>query len=128
MPNGSNPEEPSFMMKDNFTEKNIEKAGYEKDPITEEKLENYNIIAAPISSMVKEALKDFGLDPKSVLRTKNMFALGMVYWLFDRNLKYTEDYFDKKFKNKPELQRQIKLLCRAGYYYAETIEALNPGL
>ena len=70
----------------NFTEKNIEKAGYEKDPIKEEKLESYNIIAAPISSMVKEALKDFGLDPKSVLRTKNMFALGMVYWLFDRKL------------------------------------------
>ncbi len=82
----------------NFTEKNIEKAGYEKDPIKEEKLESYNVIAAPISFMVKEALKDFGLDPKSVLRTKNMFALGMVYWLFDRKLDYTEEYFDKKFK------------------------------
>ena len=88
--------------KDNFTEKNIEKAGYKKDPIKEEKLEDYNIIAAPISSMVKEALKDFGLDPKSVLRTKNMFALGMVYWLFDRKLEYTEEYFDKKFHKKPE--------------------------
>ncbi len=58
------------MMKENFTEKNIEKAGYLKDPISEEKLESYNIIAAPISSMVKEALKDFGLDPKSVLKNK----------------------------------------------------------
>jgi 2-oxoglutarate ferredoxin oxidoreductase subunit alpha len=110
----------------NFTEKNIEKAGYEKDPIVEEKLESYNIIAAPISSMVKEALKDFGLDPKSVLRTKNMFALGMVYWLFDRKLKYTEDYFDKKFKNKPGMADANKVALRAGYYYAETIEALTP--
>jgi 2-oxoglutarate/2-oxoacid ferredoxin oxidoreductase subunit alpha len=110
----------------NFTEKNIEKAGYEKDPIKEEKLESYNIIAAPISSMVKEALKNIGLDPKSVLRTKNMFALGMVYWLFDRDLKYTEEYFEKKFKNKPAIVEANKVALRAGYYYAETIEALSP--
>ena len=111
---------------DNFTEKNIEKAGYIKDPISEEKLEDYNIIAAPISSMVKEALKDFGLDPKTVLRTKNMFALGMVYWLFDRDLAYTEEYFDKKFNSKPGIAEANKVALRAGYYYAETIEALSP--
>lgn len=110
----------------NFTEKNIEKAGYEKDPIKEEKLDSYNIIAAPISLMVKEALKDFGLDPKSVLRTKNMFALGMVYWLFDRKLDYTEEYFEKKFQSKPGLAEANKVALRAGYYYAETIEALSP--
>ncbi|HEX2967868.1 MAG TPA: 2-oxoacid:acceptor oxidoreductase subunit alpha [Bacteroidales bacterium] len=110
----------------NFTEKNIQKAGYVSDPVKEEKLENHNIIAAPISSMVKEALKDFGLDPKSVLRTKNMFALGMVYWLFDRKLKYTEEFFDKKFKNKPNIGEANKVALRAGYYYAETIEALRP--
>jgi 2-oxoglutarate ferredoxin oxidoreductase subunit alpha len=112
--------------KDNFTEKNILKAGYKADPIAEEKLDSYNVIDAPISSMVKEALKDFGLDPKSVLRTKNMFALGMVYWLFDRNLKYTEQFFDKKFAKKPEIAGANKVALRAGYYYAETIEALNP--
>ena len=110
----------------NFTGKNIEKAGYEKDPIKEEKLDNYNIIAAPISAMVKEALKDFGLDPKSILRTRNMFALGMVYWLFDRKLDYTEKYFEKKFKNKPGMAEANKVVLRAGYYYAETIEALSP--
>ncbi|MCX6330932.1 MAG: 2-oxoacid:acceptor oxidoreductase subunit alpha [Bacteroidia bacterium] len=112
--------------KDNFTDKNIEKAGYKSDPVVEEKLDNYNVIAAPISSMVKEALKDIGLDPKSILRTKNMFALGMVYWLFDRRLKYTEQYFDKKFAKKPEIAEANKIALRAGYYYAETIEALNP--
>lgn len=111
---------------DNFTEKNIEKAGYEKDPLKEEKLDDHNIIAAPISSMVKEALKDFGLDPKSVLRTKNMFALGMVYWLFDRKLDYTEKYFEKKFKKNPGIAEANKVALRTGYYYAETIEALTP--
>lgn len=109
-----------------FTEKNIKKAGYEEDPVKEEKLDNCNIIAAPISAMVKEALKDFGLDPKSVLRTKNMFALGMVYWLFNRKLKHTEEYFEKKFRKKPDIVKANKKALRAGYYYAETIEALNP--
>ncbi len=112
--------------KDNFTERNIEKAGYIKDPVTEENLESFNVIAAPISSLVKEALKDFGLNPKSVLRTKNMFALGMVYWLFDRKLKYTEQYFEKKFQKSPEIIEANKVALRAGYYYAETIEALSP--
>ncbi|HOW08398.1 MAG TPA: 2-oxoacid:acceptor oxidoreductase subunit alpha [Bacteroidales bacterium] len=112
--------------KDNFTEKNIEKAGYLKDPIAEENLDGYNIIAAPVSSMVREALKDRGLDPKTVLRTKNMFALGMVFWLFDRKLKYTEQFFDKKFAKKPEVAQANKIALRAGYYYAETIEALTP--
>ncbi|HSL85943.1 MAG TPA: 2-oxoacid:acceptor oxidoreductase family protein, partial [Bacteroidales bacterium] len=111
---------------DNFTEKNIQKAGYEKDPIGEEALDGYTIIAAPVSSMVKEALKDYGLDPKSVLRTKNMFALGMVYWLFDRKLDYTEKYFEKKFSKKPAIAEANKIALRAGYYYAETIEALTP--
>jgi len=111
---------------DNFTEKNIRKAGYDTDPIKEENLKNYNVIAAPVSSMVKEALKDYGLDPRSVLRTKNMFALGMVYWLFDRRLDYTEKFIDRKFQKKPQIAEANKIALRAGYYYAETIEALTP--
>ncbi len=112
--------------KDNFTEKNIEKAGYKSDPMVEDNLDQFNLIEAPISSMVKEALLKLNLDPKTILRTKNMFALGMVYWLFDRKLKYTEQYFEKKFSKKPELVEANKIALRAGYYYAETIEALAP--
>lgn len=112
--------------KDNFTGKNIEKAGYESDPVVEDNLDQYNLIEAPISSMVKEALKDLNLDPKTILKTKNMFALGMVYWLFDRKLKYTEQYLEKKFRSKPELIEANKIALHAGYYYAETIEALAP--
>src|SRR4030043_1849041 len=100
--------------KDNFTEKNLERAGYKSDFVREENLENFNIIAAPVSTMVKEALKDFGLDPKSVLRTKNMFALGMVYWLFNRKLDYTEDYCDKKFRNEPGIAKANTIALRAG--------------
>ncbi|HUX94351.1 MAG TPA: 2-oxoacid:acceptor oxidoreductase subunit alpha [Bacteroidales bacterium] len=111
---------------DNFTEKNIEKAGYKSDPISEEKLDSYNIISAPISTLVKTALKDYNLEPKTILRTKNMFALGMVYWLFDRKLDYTEAFFDRKFIHKPGIAQANKIALRAGYYYAETIQALRP--
>ncbi len=111
---------------DNFTEKNILKAGYKEDPVKEDKLDDYNIIAAPITTLVKEALKDFGLDPKTVARTKNMFALGMVYWLFNRELKYTEEFIEKKFKSRPSITKANKTVLLAGYNYGETIEALTP--
>ncbi|HSO78484.1 MAG TPA: 2-oxoacid:acceptor oxidoreductase subunit alpha, partial [Bacteroidales bacterium] len=112
---------------DNFTEKHILRAGYQADPFKEDKLEDRNLIAAPITSLVKEALKDLDLDPKTVLKTKNMFALGMLYWLFDSQLTYTEEYVDDKFGGKKPLVAEAnKIVLRAGYYYAETIEALTP--
>lgn len=111
---------------DNFTEKNILKAGYKEDPVKEDNLDDYNIIAAPITTLVKEALKDFGLDPKTVARTKNMFALGMVYWMFGRELKYTEEFIEKKFKSRPSITKANKTVLLAGYNYGETIEALTP--
>lgn len=112
---------------DSLDERGLTKAGYKTDdPIKEDKLDKYNIILAPISSLTKEALKDKGLDPKSILRSKNMFALGMVYWIFDRPLSYTEEFFEKKFKNKPLVIDANKTVLRAGYNYAETMEHLAP--
>ena len=111
---------------DNFTEKQILRAGYKSDPFKEDKLDSINLIAAPITSMVKEALKDMEIDPKTVLRTKNMFALGMVYFLFDSKLKYTEDFIEDKFGKKPLVAEANSKVLRAGHYYAETIEALTP--
>ena len=112
---------------DNFNEKQILRAGYQGDPFKEDKLESHNLIAAPISSLVKEALKDIDLDAKTVLKTKNMFALGMVFWLFDSQLDYTETYIDEKFgKKKPLVAEANKIVLKAGYFYAETIEALTP--
>jgi len=110
---------------DNFTDKNIKKAGYESDPLSEGQLDDYKIISAPISSLVKEVLKDHGLDPKTVLRTKNMFALGMVYWLFGRELDYTEEYFKNKFSKRPRIIEANRDVLRAGYNYGETIEAMK---
>jgi 2-oxoglutarate ferredoxin oxidoreductase subunit alpha len=111
---------------DNFTEKQIQRAGYISDPFTEDKLDSMHLIAAPITSLVREALKGMDIDPKTALRTKNMFALGMVYWLFDSKLKYTEDFIEEKFGKKPVVAEANSIVLRAGYYYAETIEALTP--
>ena len=109
-----------------FVEKWIKKAGYEEDPILEEKLDKFNVIKAPISNLTKEALKDMGLDQKSVLRSKNMFALGMVYWLFNRPLTFTEEFFESKFKKRPAIVEANNKVLKAGYHFGETIEAMKP--
>lgn len=112
---------------DSIDERGLKKAGYKTDdPIKEDKLDGYNIIQAPISSLTKEALKDMGLDSKSILRSKNMFALGIVYWIFDRPMKYTESFLENKFKKKPLVIEANKTVLRAGYNYAETMEHMTP--
>ncbi|WP_430814565.1 2-oxoacid:acceptor oxidoreductase subunit alpha [Carboxylicivirga sp. RSCT41] len=112
---------------DSCDEKNLRKAGYEtNDPITESKLGDFNIVKAPITTLTKESLKDMGLDNKSILRSKNMYALGLVYWLFDRPLDHTKDYIKKKFaKNQLVVDANIKVL-EDGYNYGNIIQALTP--
>ncbi|MEA1896936.1 MAG: 2-oxoacid:acceptor oxidoreductase subunit alpha [Bacteroidota bacterium] len=112
--------------RDSFDEKGISKAGYSGDPIKKEKLDKFNIIRAPISTLTKEAVKDMGLDVKTVLRSKNMFALGMVYWLYNRPLNHTEEFIQAKFKKKPAIIEANKRVLKAGYNYGETIEAMTP--
>lgn len=109
---------------DSFTEKNLKKAGCVEDPFALDQFSNYHIIKAPISSLTKEALKDMGMDNKSILRSKNMFALGMVYWIFSRPLDYTEKFFETKFKKVPQVMEANKKVLRAGFNFANTIEAL----
>jgi len=110
---------------DTFTPKNLKKAGCVDEPLKDKKLGDYHIIEAPISNLTQETLKDTGLDKKSILRSKNMFALGMVYWLFHRPLDYTEKFFEEKFAKVPQIVESNKMVLRAGYNFANTIEALR---
>jgi 2-oxoglutarate/2-oxoacid ferredoxin oxidoreductase subunit alpha len=110
---------------DSFTEKNLIKAGCIGDPLEQPLLRDFNIIKAPITTLTQESLKELKLDIKSVLRSKNMFALGMVYWLFHRPLDFTEKFFESKFKKNPVIMEANKIVLKAGYFYAETIEALQ---
>ena len=110
---------------DNFKKKDLEKAHFEENPLEDGTLDGFNVIEAPITTLTRESLKDSGLDGKSIMRCKNMFALGIVYWMFNRPLKHTEDFLQNKFKKKPELVDANKKVLIAGYNYAETIEVLT---
>ncbi len=110
---------------DNFKRKDWEKAGFEDDPLVSGELRDYHVIEAPMTSLTKTALEGLGLDNKSVVRSKNMFALGMVYWMFSRPLEYTERFLKGKFGNKEAvLAGNVKAL-KAGFNYADTIEAFS---
>jgi len=110
---------------DAFTKKNLEKAKYESNPLEDGSLDNYLVIEVSMTSLTKEALKDVkGLDNKSIIRSKNMFALGMVYWMYNRSKEHTIDFFNKKFKTKPELIESNTKVLNAGYFYAETLELI----
>ena len=110
---------------DSFNKKNLEKAEYTSNPLEDGSLDNYRIIQVDMTSLTKEALKDVvGLDTKTISRSKNMFSLGMVYWMYDRSPEHTIDFFNSKFKAKPNLIEANTKVLNAGYYYAETLELI----
>jgi len=110
---------------DSFNDKGFERAGYKtNDPVTELKLEDFHLVFAPVTSMTKETLKDTGLDNKSILRCKNMFALGICYFMFDRPLNFTEHYYETKFKKNKQVVDANKEVLRAGYNYAANTHAI----
>ncbi|MGM0622360.1 MAG: 2-oxoacid:acceptor oxidoreductase subunit alpha [Bacteroidota bacterium] len=112
---------------DAFVEKNLKKANFETDdPFLECDLQDYNKIAVPITSLTREGLKDFGLDNKSILRSKNMFALGLVCWMFNRPLDYIEEFLRSKFAKKPiVVDSNIKVL-HDGYNYGLNMQHMTP--
>lgn len=110
---------------DAFTKKNLAKAEYESNPLEDGSLENYRVIEVTMTSLTKEALKDIkGLDNKSIVRSKNMFALGMVYWMYNRSTDHTIAFFNKKFKSKPQIVEANTKVLNTGYYFAETLELI----
>lgn len=110
---------------DSFDETLIKKAGYQTDdPIEELNLQDHNIVASPITSLTKESLKDSGLDFKTIVRCKNMFTLGMCFFMFSRPLEYTYAYLEKKFKKKPALIEINKKVLFDGFNYASNIHAI----
>ena len=110
---------------DSFTKKNLEKALYDTNPLEDGSLANYRVIEVAMTSLTKEALKDVeGLDNKTITRTKNMFALGMVYWMYNRSPEHTISFFNKKFKSSPSIIEANTKVLNSGYYFAETLELI----
>jgi 2-oxoglutarate/2-oxoacid ferredoxin oxidoreductase subunit alpha len=110
---------------DAFDKDSIEKAGYKTNPLDDGSLDKFNLVRAPITMLTRASLKSLGLDNKTMDRTKNMFALGMTYHMFNWSMEPTLHYFTSKFKKKPELIEANKLVLESGYNYTETIEALS---
>lgn len=109
---------------DSFSKKNLQKAEYESNPLEDGTLENYRVIEVSMTTLTKESLKDLGLDNKSITRSKNMFALGMVYWMYNREMNHTLRFFEQKFKYKPVVAEANAKVLKAGFYYAETLELI----
>ncbi len=110
---------------DTFTEETLQKAGYTTNPLIDGSLTSYNLVAAPISSLTRKALEPTGLDVKTMDKTRNMFALGMIYFIFDRDMTPTYHFFEAKFKKKPQMIEVNKTVLRAGYDYADTAEIVE---
>jgi 2-oxoglutarate ferredoxin oxidoreductase subunit alpha len=109
---------------DTFTPESIARAGYKTDdPVAELGIGERILIPSPITALTKESLKDSGLDPKSILKCRNMFCLGMCFFLFNKPLDHTYKYLEKKFKKKPEMIDTNKKVLFDGFNYANNIHA-----
>ena len=109
---------------DSFTTRDLEKAEFKtEDPMEELGLTNVQVVSAPISTMVRDGLAEFGLDNKSALRCKNMFTLGLVCWLFDRPLDHAMTMLQTKFAKKPDIAKANIKALTDGYNYGNNIHA-----
>lgn len=110
---------------DTFEEAAVKKAGYANNPLEDESLDSYNLVKAPITTLTRASVKSMGLDTKAADKSKNMFALGIMYHLFSWSMEGTYTFFKKKFKSKPLVIEANTIVLEAGYSYADTVEALQ---
>jgi 2-oxoglutarate ferredoxin oxidoreductase subunit alpha len=110
---------------DEFTKRNLTKVGYEANPLDNGELEQYKVYAMPITSMTVKALQDFDITRKDAERAKNMFALGMLSWLYDRPPESTLSFLKAKFAKKPEIMAANVAAFQAGWNFGETTEAFS---
>jgi 2-oxoglutarate ferredoxin oxidoreductase subunit alpha len=110
---------------DNFDSRHYKKADYIEDPLKDGSLEGFNVVEAPITEMTRDVVKQFGLDARVADKTKNQFVAGILFWLFNRDLKIGEDFLRERFRKKPELIEANLAVLHAGYDYAETVEAIQ---
>jgi len=105
-----------------FTERNLKKAGYSSNPIEDGSVEGFRLITSDITKNTLEAVKEFGLSQKEAVRCKNMYALGLVYWLYDRDRSPTTTWLNEKFGKRPEIAEANIAAVNAGHAFGETIE------
>jgi 2-oxoglutarate ferredoxin oxidoreductase subunit alpha len=107
---------------DSFGAKDLEKAGYESNPLDDHTLDGYRLVSVELSRLTREALKETGLTNKEMSRCKNFFALGLMYYLYNRPMQNTIDWLQRKFKSKPKFIEANTLALKAGYAFGEATE------
>ncbi|MDT0456254.1 2-oxoacid:acceptor oxidoreductase subunit alpha [Streptomyces sp. DSM 41527] len=107
---------------DEFTKRPMAKVGYATSPLEDGSLEAYNVHPVPLTTLTIEALKEFGLSRKEAERSKNMFALGLLSWMYHRPTESTEKFLRAKFAKKPEIAEANVTAFRAGWNFGETTE------
>lgn len=111
-----------ILNEDAFTPQGLKKANYTSNPLEDDSLTKYELYKLPITTLTVNALHDTGLTKKEIDRCKNFFALGLMFWLYDRPLDVTIDWISTKFKNKPVMiDANVKAL-KGGFHYGETAE------
>jgi 2-oxoglutarate ferredoxin oxidoreductase subunit alpha len=110
---------------DAFTPNNLRKAAYDENPLENDSLAGYRVFHVPITSMTARALEEHGLGKKQVDQSKNFFALGLMYWLYDRPLDQTVEWIHDKFHAKPAIAEGNEAALRAGYNYGDTAELFH---
>ncbi|MDT7787611.1 MAG: 2-oxoglutarate/2-oxoacid ferredoxin oxidoreductase subunit alpha [Pseudonocardiales bacterium] len=108
---------------DEFTKRNLTKVGYDSNPLEDDSLEKFQVHKVAMATMTIGALEETGLGKKDAERAKNMFALGLLSWMYHRPTEGTERFLREKFAKKPDIAEANVLAFRAGYYYGETTEA-----
>ena len=111
--------------KANYTKKNLKLAGWDSNPLEDDTLKNYKLIDLDMTKIVAYAVEDMDLSPKTVSRCTNMFALGLMFWMYDRSMDSTLSFLKKKFAKRPELVESNVRALKAGYHYGDTIEAVQ---
>ncbi|ULQ56142.1 2-oxoacid:acceptor oxidoreductase subunit alpha [Flavihumibacter rivuli] len=112
---------------DGFDAKNLRLANYPDgvNPLEDGSLDNYEVIRMDVTKMTREALKDFTLGTKEKDRAKNMFVLGFLYWMYNRDMKSSSDFLTEKFGKKPELLESNLKVLQAGFNYGDTTETFT---
>jgi 2-oxoglutarate ferredoxin oxidoreductase subunit alpha len=105
-----------------FSARNLKKAGYETNPLEDDSLKDYQVVAFDISARTLESVASFGLGNKEALRSKNMWTLGLALWMFDRDRQPLIDWLNAKFAKAPELAAANVAALNAGHAYGETAE------
>ena len=112
---------------DGFDTKNLRLANYPDgvNPLEDDSLANYTVIKMDVTKMTREALKDFTMGTKEKDRAKNMFVLGFLYWMYNRNMESTLQFFKDKFGKKPEIFESNVKVLQAGYHFGDTTETFT---